>query len=212
LPTNHSFARKDVRSIGQKLLVTNGLNPDIPTLITVAMMRNGDKYASYCALADALDRISDRSWQLLIVGDGPMRHALEQRFASLGKHRVKFLGALQGSNVASSLYASDIFVWPAINEAYGMAILEAQAAGLPVIAGNSGGVGQIVHNGKTGILTKEGNIKDLADAVGSLLTDSTRRSAMGKAAKQVVKKDHSFEQAAIILDSILVNSKKGKER
>ena len=141
-----------------------------------------------------------------------MRQSLEQSFASLGSHQVKFTGSLRGSDVAMALDASDLFVWPAINEAYGMAILEAQAAGLPVIAGNSGGVGQIVHDGKTGILTKEGNIKDFAEAVGSLLTDSTRRSAMGKAAKQVVKRDHSFEQAAKTLHSILIESKKGKAR
>jgi glycosyltransferase involved in cell wall biosynthesis len=68
------------------------------------------------------------------------------------------------------------------------------------IAGNSGGVGQFARDGKTGILTKEGNIKDFSGAVGSLLTDSTRRSAMGEAAK----KDHSFEQAVKTLGSILV--------
>jgi hypothetical protein len=58
------------------------------------MMRDGDKYASYFSLADALGRISDLSWQLLIIGDGPMRQPLEQQFGSLGKLRVKFLGAL----------------------------------------------------------------------------------------------------------------------
>ena len=51
------------------------LNPEFPTLAAVAMMREGDKYASYCALADALGRISDLSWKLLIVRDGPMRQA-----------------------------------------------------------------------------------------------------------------------------------------
>jgi glycosyltransferase involved in cell wall biosynthesis len=105
-----------------------------------------------------------------------------------------------------------LFVWPAINEAYGMATLEAQAAGLPVIAGNFSGVRQIFRDGKTGILTKEGNIKDFADAVGSLLTDSTRRSAMGEVGSRVTKRGRSPEQAAKTLDSILVYSKKGKVR
>ena len=112
--------------------------------------------------------------------------------------------------VATALAASDIFLWPAINEAYGMAILEAQAAGLPVIAGNSGGVSQIVRNGKTGILTKEGNIKDFANAIERLLADSNRCLAMGEAAKLAVEKEHSLEQATKILDSILIESKKGK--
>jgi len=212
LPAKHPIPGKSPSRDHQKLLETNGLDPKIPTLITVAMMRDGDKYASYCALAEALAQISSLPWQLLVIGDGPTRRTLEQQFGSLGNHRVRFLGALQNYDVASTLCAADLFVWPAINEAYGMAILEAQAAGLPVIAGNSGGVGQIVRDGKTGILTKAGNIKDFADAVALLLSESARRSAMGKAAKQVVKRDHSFEQASETLDSILIEPKKGKIR
>ena len=93
-----------------------------------------------------------------------------------------------------------------------MATLEAQAAGLPVIAGNFSGVRQIFRDGKTGILAKEGNIKDFADTAGSLLTDSTRRFAMGEVASRVAKRGRSPEQASKTLDSILVDSKKGKAR
>jgi len=212
LPAKNLIPAKNGAAVHQKSPVINGLDPKVPTLVTVAMMRDGDKYASYCALADTLGQISDLPWQLLVIGDGPTRRALEHRFGSLGNHRVQFLGALQSKNVASALGAADLFIWPAINEAYGMAILEAQAAGLPVVAGNSGGVGQIVRDGKTGILTKEGNIKDFANAVALLLLNSDRRSAMGEAAKQVIKRDHSFEQAVVKLNSILIESKKGKAR
>ncbi len=119
---------------------------------------------------------------------------------------------MSGKGVATALSASDIFLWPAINEAYGMAILEAQAAGWPVIAGNSGGVGQIIRDGKTGILTKEGNIKDFTNAIELLLADSNRCLAMGEAAKLTAEKDHSLEQAAKTPEAILIESKKGKRR
>ena len=212
LPIKHSFLGETISNNRQKLLRANGLDPNVTTLATVAMMREGDKNASYRVLAEALKRISGLSWQLLIIGDGATRQAVEQDFSVLGTARIKFLGALSGKDVAAAISAADLFVWPALNEAYGMAILEAQAAGLPVIAGNSGGVGQIIRDGKTGILTKEGNIKDFADAIGTLLTESTRRSAMGEAAKQTTKKDHSLQKAAQILDSILIESKKVKAR
>jgi glycosyltransferase involved in cell wall biosynthesis len=212
LPNKWSFSDQTSANDGLRFLTQNGLDPSVTTLAVVAMMRDGDKYASYCALAEALDHLSDLAWQLVIIGDGPMRQALERRYASLGERRIKFLGALREDEVATALKSSDLFVWPAINEAYGMAILEAQATGLPVVAGDSGGVGQIIRNGKTGILTQEGNIKDFADAARSLLIEPGRRSAMGEAAKQVVKRDHSFEKAATTLDSILIESKKGKTR
>jgi glycosyltransferase involved in cell wall biosynthesis len=88
-----------------------------------------------------------------------MRQVSEQLFGSLGKNRVKFLGPLRGSDVASSLYASDLFVWPAINEVYCMAILKAQAAGLPVIAGNYGGA--ICSRQKNWFFNQRGQYKRL---------------------------------------------------
>ena len=83
LPANHYFFDKSASNDRLQFLADQGLDPRVTTLAAVAMMRKGDKYASYSALADALDRISNLSWQLLIVGDGPMRQALEQRFTSL---------------------------------------------------------------------------------------------------------------------------------
>lgn len=123
------------------------------------MMRNGDKLAFYSILGQALKQMVNQSYQLLVVGGGNARQAVEREFAPLGTKRIKFLGAMSGNDVATALSAAEIFLWPAINEAYGMAILEDQEAGLPVFAGDSADVGQIIRDGKTGILTKEDNIK-----------------------------------------------------
>ncbi len=69
-----------------------------------------------------------------------------------------------------ALYAAaDLYLWPAINEAYGMAFLEAQAAGLPVVAGRTGGVPAVVADGVTGVLTPIGDATSFADAVARLL-------------------------------------------
>ena len=73
--------------------------------------------------------------------------------------------------------AADAYLWPAVNEAYGMAFLEAQAAGLPVVAGRSGGVPDVI--GETGILTPAGDRAAFAEAVAGLLDDETRRRDLG---------------------------------
>src|SRR3954449_13574326 len=122
-----------------------------PRLIAVAMMRRGDKLASYRLLAAALTKLADLDWSLAIVGDGEAGGEGVAEFAAFGS-RIDWRGALGESAVAAALADSDLFVWPAINEAFGMALLEAQASGLPAIVGASGGVSAIVDDGKTGIL------------------------------------------------------------
>ena len=109
-----------------------GLDLARPWLLAVAMMREGAKLASYRVLAEALRLIDGFDWQLVIVGDGPARGEVEALLAPLAEGRARLLGALE-ADALPSLYASaDLYLWPAIHEAFGMAFLEAQAAGLPV--------------------------------------------------------------------------------
>ena len=118
-----------------------------PRLLTVAMMRPGDKLASYRILAAALARIAEMPWQLDVVGDGEVRDTVERLFASLGR-RVIFHGECDKPNALAEFYAqADLLVWPAVNEAYGMALLEAQAFGCPVAAGAYPGVSAVVRDG-----------------------------------------------------------------
>ena len=129
-----------------------GLDPAVPWLLAVAMMRADVKRDSYLLLADALGRLGERSWQLLVVGDGPARCEIEAALSRLGRARVAFAGAVPETSLAAYYAAADLLVWPAVREAYGLAMLEAQAAGLPVIAGREGGVAEVVQDGITGVL------------------------------------------------------------
>ena len=72
-------------------------------------------------------------WQLVLAGAGPERMAVEAAFAPLAG-RVRFTGQMEPEPLAGLYAASDLYIWPAVNEAYGMALLEAQAAGLPVLS------------------------------------------------------------------------------
>lgn len=176
--------------------------PSMPLrLIAVAMMRQGDKLASYRLLAAALARLADLDWSLDIVGDGEARGEVAAEFAALGP-RIGWRGALNESGVAAALADADLFVWPAINEAFGMAMLEAQASGLPVVAGASGGVSGIVADGKTGILVPPGDPVAFAAAVHLLIGDRDRRMAMGTAARARVLREHDLAAAASRLHAI----------
>ena len=184
------------------------LDPNKQWLLSIAMMRKGDKLASYRVLANALRGLPDLQWQLLIVGDGQARDDVEAAFKWASPNRVVFAGERTAQELAHIIPACDIYTWPAINEAFGLAFLEAQAGGLPVIAGNTGGVPAVVTDGETGILTPPGDAIAFAAALRSLLSAPVRRRAMGQAAAEKVKVVHSIENAGRRLDEILAASRK----
>ncbi len=177
--------------------------PDSPRLVVVAMMRPGDKLASYGMLARALERLDDRSWTLSVVGDGPCRAEAIEEFAGLPAKRIEWLGKKEPDEIPGFLAGGGIYVWPGCGEAYGLAYLEAQAAGLPVVAQDTAGVPEVVRDGETGILTAPGDIDAYASAVARLLADSEERQAMSRAARRFVLGERSLDAAASRLDGIL---------
>jgi glycosyltransferase involved in cell wall biosynthesis len=168
-------------------------------LLTVAMMRRGDKLASYRLLAAALQQILERDWTLDVIGDGPARAEVEACFARFGD-RVRFRGEIGDVEALASYFKeSDLFVWPAVNEAYGMALLEAQAMGCPVVAGAFGGVAGVVRAGETGLLVFPGDTGAFAEATRALLDDPVRRRRMACAAAAFVRRERTIPAAAEIL-------------
>ncbi len=170
-------------------------------LLAVGMMRKGDKRRSYAVLAQALARLKT-PWQLAIVGDGPMRAEIEADFAPFGA-RVRFHGECNEAEMAALRAASDIYVWPAIGEAFGMALLEAQASGLPAVAGATPGVAAIVADGRTGLLATIGDAAEFAQALATLCLDTGLRAKMGRAAFAKARAEHDIAGAADLFDRIL---------
>jgi glycosyltransferase involved in cell wall biosynthesis len=167
-----------------------------PRLLTVAMMRAGDKLASYTILSHALSMLAGHAWEIDIVGDGPVRAEVEGLFAPFGG-RVRFHGGIEDRARLAGLYAAaDLFVWPAVNEAYGMVFLEAQALGCPVIAGACGGVASVVRDGETGLLAAPGDAAAFASSVAALLDDPARRQKLGIAAADFVRTGRALQHAA----------------
>ena len=83
--------------------------------------------------------------------------------------RVHFLGRLDTDLIYPLMRASDLFVWPAQNEAFGMAVLESLGCGLPVVAGRSGGIGDIVEHAVTGVLIDQPDSHSMAAEIEKLL-------------------------------------------
>ena len=159
-------------------------------LLTVGMMRDGDKFTSYKVLSEALTKINtNKNWNLIIIGDGPLRTEVEKLFSK----KIIFTGQLTPNQIQKYYSSADIFLWPAINEAYGMALLEAQCSGMPAVAGNTGGVGDILRDNKTGFLSKQGDAADFADKTSTLIDNLELRKNMSRHALMITNRDHSFD-------------------
>lgn len=176
---------------------------DDPVIVTVGMMRPGAKTESYRLLAQALRLIADEPWNLLVVGDGPERPNVEAIFAELAIPRVHFAGALAREAVLGRLKRGDIFAWPGLREAFGVAYLEAQACGLPVAAFATGGVPVVVDDGRSGLLAPEGDIEAYAAALRRLLRSPAERRALGEAGRRKVEREHGIDGASRTLRAAL---------
>ncbi|SEG81145.1 glycosyltransferase family 4 protein [Marinobacterium lutimaris] len=178
------------------------LDPDLPWLIAVGMMRPGDKETSYKLLAESLKLCTQQNRQVILVGDGRAEAAIKQAFAEVPA--VCMTGRLTSDTLIPLLQASDLMVWPAVNEAFGMALLEAQAAGTWVIAGNEGGVSSIVSEGDSGNLVTPRDPAALASAVDRLLQQPEQLACLGEKAKSWCLAHHSESQAEARLRELLI--------
>jgi glycosyltransferase involved in cell wall biosynthesis len=167
------------------------------------MMRPGAKLASYRLLADALALVSSMDWELVLVGDGTARNDVEVAFARFDPSRIRFVGFQGAEQVSAWLRSSDLYVWPAIDEAFGIAFIEAQACGLPVIAGDGGGVASVVAANRTGLLVPLGDAAAFAHAVQALMADDRRRRAMAAEAVAYATSQHDLPAAAARIDAVL---------
>lgn len=169
------------------------IDPSRPWLITIAMMRPGDKLNSYKILAEAL-KYTTESFHLLIVGTGKCEHEVHNLFAADG--RVRFAGEIQNQSLIDMLQHFDINIWPAVNEAMGLNFLEAQSQGVTVVAGDERGVHSVVSHNYSGMLAPAKDPKALAELLDHFLSDPQRLSTFKANAKQYVSENHSLQITA----------------
>jgi glycosyltransferase involved in cell wall biosynthesis len=132
---------------------------------------------------------------LALVGEGPAKIKLQSLVSQLGLEKsVFFLG--QRSDLANVYASFDLFVLPSLFEAMPMAVLEAMAAGKPVIASRIGGVPRMLSHQESGILVEPGDVRGLTDALAQLLQQPKLASQLGRRALDEVRSRFSSDVMA----------------
>ena len=140
--------------------------------------------------------------RLVLVGDGSERTALAERAASLGvADRVHLVGAVPHDDVPEYLAAADVVVVPSIRfeglvDGLPNVALEAMAAGKPLVATRVGGLPELVHDGRNGLLVEEKSASELASAILGLVGDAGLRARLGAAARDEIRAERSWESVA----------------
>jgi glycosyltransferase involved in cell wall biosynthesis len=146
-----------------------------PLIVAVGRLKAPKDFST---LIGALGRLPQESFDGLIVGEGPERQPLEGEVSALGlANRVRFAG--ERHDIPELLATADVFVLPSRSEGLPISVLEAMAAGLPVVASRVGGVPELVVDGKTGLLVQPGDPEELAGALCRLAADRRLRHRLG---------------------------------
>ena len=148
---------------------------------------------------------------LSVVGDGPDRAFLEKLAETLGvADSISFLGARPAAEIPRILWDHDIFVLSSIvlasgeTEGLGTVLLEAMAAGLPVVGTNVGGIPDIIIDGKNGLLVPERSPEAIADAVLRLVGDATLSGRLARAALRTVAERFTWDTIAAQFESLFL--------
>lgn len=132
---------------------------------------------------------------LVLAGQGVLRAELQVHVNELGlTNRVHFLGLRR--DIPDVLGAADIFVLSSDYEGNPLSVIEAMAAGLPVVSTAVGGVPELLQNGKEGFIVQPGRVEEFSEAMVTLLNDSTLRRTMGTAA--AVRARENFDVSAMV--------------
>lgn len=171
--------RPELKSAAMRDRLSQG-HPEAPLLL----------YIGRLSAEKEIDRIkpvltSMPNARLALVGDGPYREELEKHFKGTNTHFVGYLG---GEDLAAAYASADAFVFPSRTETLGLVLLEAMAAGCPVVAANSGGIPDIVTNGENGFLFDPQDEQGAIVATQRLFDRGAERELMRRNARMEAEK------------------------
>jgi phosphatidylinositol alpha-1,6-mannosyltransferase len=184
---------------GHPIRARHGIPADAPLVVCVSRLvrRKGQD-----VLVEAWPRVLARvpGARLLLAGTGPLAAPLARRVRALGLERsVVLAGQISWADLPAYHAAADLFAMPCRTrnggldvEGLGIVYLEAQACGVPVVAGRSGGAPEAVLDGKTGLVVDGAVPAAVAQAVADLLDDPARRRAMGRAGRAFVEQRYAW--------------------
>lgn len=182
-----------------------GLRADAPVIGTVARLSSvkGQRY-----LISAMKNIVklEPEIQALLVGSGPEKNNLINQVKELGlENHVFFSPSTQDTSMPLSIM--DIFVFPSLNEGLGLAIIEAQAMGLAVVASDVGGIYTLVKEGSTGLLVRPKDAQALAEAILKLLKDKKVARELGGRARAQVEKQFNLKKMIDDIEQVYMRAR-----
>jgi len=187
------------------------LDHDVPLVGIVAAHRREKRFDRFIRLVEDLHERGLGAVGLM-VGGGPL---LEETRERARRSRVSRHLVVPGpeTDMRAVYSACDVVVLVSDSETFPLVLLEAQACGTPVVAYDTGGVGETFQHGVTGILVAQGDSRSLATAVGSVLADQRRRAQMGKTAPVFVEGHYSIQRMVdryeMLLTSLLDHRAQG---
>lgn len=156
---------------------------------------------------------SDDYIQLMLVGDGPLRSDHERLAADLQlSQRVIFAGALERREVVKRLHGCTVFVLPSRSEPFGIAIVEGMACGKAVVGSRTGGIPEIVEDGRDGLLVEPDDPEALAAAIQKLLADAPLRVELGSRGLAKVRDKFLWEHTGAAYERLFEATMSTKHR
>jgi len=171
-------------------------------LIFVGRLRP-EKGMQYLIEAMRLIRNKRSSVRLIIVGEGPEEYGLKRLVEQLNlEHCVTFMGNVPNEKVPKYMAIADVFILPSLSEGLPIALLEAMAAGLPIIATRVGGIPCVLEDGKNGLLVNPGSSSDLAEKILMLMRSPELMKKMSEANREK-SRSYSWENIVSQLEKLL---------
>lgn len=194
--------------------------PESPATISIGLIKQQKKYIyGIEVLIEAISWLVKHhedgvapGFHLHIYGDGPARLEFETMVSDFGlSNLISFHGMIPNSQVPEVLEQLDIYAIPSIHESFGVAAVEAMAAGLPVIASDAPGLLEIIEHDVSGVIVKSGDAIELARALHALMNRPEKRKALGAKARSIVEQRFEFtKNAECLVDALAKTIAKSK--
>jgi phosphatidylinositol alpha-1,6-mannosyltransferase len=172
-------------------------DPGPHAVLVVGRMSQSEQYKGHDQLIEAWPLVTRLvpDATLVVAGGGDDLSRLREKAASAGvADRVVFTGFVPSSILASLYRRAVLFALPSRGEGFGLVYLEAMRAGLPCIGSTHDAAGEVICDGKTGVLIDQGNVPGLAGTIARLLGDEPLRRRMGEAGRERAAAVFSFER------------------
>lgn len=183
-----------------------------PVILFVGPVDSTYRWKGLDVLLEALPHVLDRcpDARLEVIGDGDRLDTLGSSNGD-GRHPVRFRGRVSDEALVEAYQRAAVTVLPSTSDAesFGMVLAEANACGCPVVGSEIGGIPSFIRDGENGHLARPGDPQDLAAAIVSLLEDPDRARRMGQRGREIVRREHDWDEVAERTEAVLLDAAEG---